>query len=599
LTRQFQFACALSLACLVCLGQSPWGDLRSLFRRAVDTHYAIPAYRSLDEWKLRRIVLRKQVLTAAGLRPMLPKTPLHPRRFGRIDKGSFYIEKTLIETMPGYSLAGNLYLPKTSKPAPAVLIPHGHWKHGRVHDADDYSVPALAANLAHQGYVAFTYDMVGYNDTRQTSHNFGGSEEEQLWGFSPLGLQLWNSIRSVDFVSALPEVDPRRIGVTGASGGATQTLLLTAVEDRIQVSIPVCMVSATFQGDCACEQAPGLRMNTSNLELAGLAAPRPMLLLSSTKDWTKRTPAEEFPAIQSIYRIYGQESKVQSIQIDYRHNYNRTSREAAYRFLHRTLKPDSPLDSARENLTVDFRDEELLIGRSTPPSEFLDQAGVFARWRELSRQSLASLSDVEREEMLASTLGVSWPRRVEALPAGPWLLLERFGSGDRVPSQWQPGQSGQAAMFVHPGGVQEARRTQQAVRIANTGSALLFVDVFQTGTTKTDKRSVCGRDCLTYQRGDEANRVSDILTGLSYLAATHPGRITLHCSGKAGLWCVLAAALTPAYLKVDVDLTDSEGLERPDFRARQVIPGLQRAGGVGEAMRLARSKHALHIESGD
>jgi dienelactone hydrolase len=597
--RKLRFASGLLLAAVLCVGQSPWGDLRSLFRRSVDTHYAIPAYRSLAEWKLRRDVLRKQVLAAAGLRPMLPKTPLRPRRFGRLDKGTYFIEKTLIETMPGYFLAGNLYLPKTAKPAPAVLIPHGHWKHGRVHNADDYSVPALAANLAHQGYVAFAYDMVGYNDTKQTGHTFGGSEEEQLWGYSPLGLQLWNSIRAVDFVSGLNEVDPRRIGVTGASGGATQTMLLTAVEDRIQVSIPVCMVSATFQGDCACEQAPGLRMNTSNLELAALAAPRPMLLLSSTKDWTKRTPAEEFPAIQSIYRIYGQESKVQSIQIDYRHNYNRTSREAAYRFLHRALKPDSPLDAARENLNVSFRDDELLIGRSTPPTEFLDQDGVFARWRELSRQSLSQLTDAEREEMLASTLGVSWPRRVEALAAGQWLLLERFGSGDRVPAQWLPGQSGQAAMFVYPGGTSEARRSLRATRTANNGSALLFVDVYQTGTTKTDKRAACSRDCLTYQRGDEANRVSDILTGLSYLAATHPGRITLHCSGKAGLWCVLAAALTPGYLKVDVDLTDSEGLERPEFRYHQVIPGLQRAGGVGEAMRLARSKHALHIESGD
>jgi dienelactone hydrolase len=98
-------------------------------------------------------------------------------------------------------------------PAPAVLIPHGHWKHGRTEDLPSYSVPALGINLARQGYIAFAYDMVGFNDTRQTPHSFGGWSET-LWAFNPMSLQLWNSIRAVDYLQSLPDVDGHRIAAT-------------------------------------------------------------------------------------------------------------------------------------------------------------------------------------------------------------------------------------------------------------------------------------------------------------------------------------------------------------------------------------------------
>src|SRR5437762_8342277 len=95
------------------------------------------------------------------------------------------------------------------------------------------SGPALGINLARQGYVAFAYDMVGYNDTVQTPHSFG-TPVQQLWSFGPLGLQLWNSIRALDFLESLDDVDASKLGATGASGGATQLFLLAAVDDRVR-----------------------------------------------------------------------------------------------------------------------------------------------------------------------------------------------------------------------------------------------------------------------------------------------------------------------------------------------------------------------------
>ena len=155
------------------------------------------------------------------------------------------------------------------------------------------SVPLRAIQLARLGFVALTYDMVGYNDTVQTPHDFG-SRREQLWSFGSLGLQLWNSIRALDFLESLPDVDPGRLAITGESGGGTQTFLLAAVEDRIRYAVPVNMISAIMQGGGICENAPSLRLGTFNVEIGAMMAPRPMLMIAATGDWTKNTPSEEY-----------------------------------------------------------------------------------------------------------------------------------------------------------------------------------------------------------------------------------------------------------------------------------------------------------------
>ena len=236
------------------------GDVRLSLRCDAKTHFRMREYSPLHEWEQRRLLLRNRILPAAGLDLLPPKHPLILKRFGKQSQGRYSVEKVRFESFPGYFVAGKLYLPAAAPwKQPGILVPHGHWKYGRVHNTSNYSVPALCANLAAQGFAAFAYDMVGYNDTRQTPHVFGGSPIEMLWSYNPLGLQLWISIRALDFLESLAEVDGSRIGVTGASGGATQTILLAAVDDRVKASAPVDMVSASFQGDDACEIAPGLR----------------------------------------------------------------------------------------------------------------------------------------------------------------------------------------------------------------------------------------------------------------------------------------------------------------------------------------------------
>ena len=165
----------------------------------------------------------------------------------------------------------------------------------------------------------------------QTPHAFGGPAE-QLWSFGPFGLQFWNASRALDFVASLDDVDSARIAMAGASGGATQPMMLAAVDDRLQFAAPVNMVSAIMQGGDVCENTPGLRIGTNNVEVASMFAPKPMLLVSATGDWTRNTPKEEFPAIRAIYDLYGQGSNVETMQLDAPHNFNQPNREAVYRF---------------------------------------------------------------------------------------------------------------------------------------------------------------------------------------------------------------------------------------------------------------------------
>ncbi len=254
------FPTLLLASCFVLFAQVPAKDKRNTDTPDTDTHFPMRTFASLQEWQEHKAQLRQQILAAAGLLPMPRKTPLNPRITGRMERGDHSIENVLIETLPGFYLAGNLYRPLGKKGKfPGVASPHGHWKHGRQENTAQASIPGRAINLARQGYVVFTYDMVGYNDTKQLEHKFGG-KTEQLWSFGPLGLQLWNSIRVVDFLQSLNDVDDGRIAVTGASGGATQSFLLTAVDPRITVAAPVNMVSAIMQGGCECENAPGFAL---------------------------------------------------------------------------------------------------------------------------------------------------------------------------------------------------------------------------------------------------------------------------------------------------------------------------------------------------
>jgi len=356
-------------------GQLP-KDQRLQPLKDLDGYFAFKPRETAAEWDLRAEQVRRRLAVALGLWPMPEKTPLNAVIHGRIEQPDYTAEKVFFESLPGFFVTGNIYRPKgKSGRLPGVLCPHGHWKDGRFTEtaagdlrkqiargeerfADGGRSPlqSRCVQLARMGCVVFHYDMIGYADSVQIpeklAHGFAKQRPEmnaaETWGlFSPqaeahlqsvMGLQIWDSIRALDFLLTLPEVDSARIAVTGASGGGTQTFILCGLDDRPAVAFPAVMVSTAMQGGCTCENACLLRVDTGNVEIAALFAPKP-LGMTAANDWTKEMPTKGFPELQLHFTLLGAPKNVMlKPLVHFGHNYNYVSRAAMYEWLNRHLK---------------------------------------------------------------------------------------------------------------------------------------------------------------------------------------------------------------------------------------------------------------------
>lgn len=302
-------------------------------------NYFSSKYHNLSEWKKRAGKIRKGIITATQLNKIPAK--YRNKNFNSIISSKkqfdgYTVENIAIETIPGYYVTANLYKPEhICEKCPAILSPHGHWG-----NADDYGryredMQRRCASLARMGAIVFAYDMNGYGESIHCDHKHPRA----------LQIQTWNSLRIVDYLCTLKEVDKNRIAITGASGGATQAFMLTAIDKRIAVSVPVVQISAHFFGGCVCESGMPVHINkyveTNNVEIAALAAPRPMLVISDGDDWTKNTPDVEFPYIKKIYKLFSRGYNVENLHFRYeKHDYAYSKRKIVYKFLAYHLKLD-------------------------------------------------------------------------------------------------------------------------------------------------------------------------------------------------------------------------------------------------------------------
>jgi dienelactone hydrolase len=513
--------------------------------RTLNDRFEPPRFSSPEAWAPRAAYIREHILASAGLLPMPVKTPLRPVVFGEIS-----------QSLPGFFVTGNVYRPLGEGPFPAVLSPHGHWANGRLENTAITSGPGRAIGLARQGFVVFTHDMVGYGDSHQLTHAFGGPRES-LWGLSLGGLQLWNSIRALDFLETLPYVRRDGFGVTGESGGGTQTFLLAAVDDRVAVAAPVNMISLHMQGGCLCENLPSLRLDTTNVEIAGTIAPRPLLMVSATGDWTAETLEAEYPAMRSLYELFGAASRVHAVRIDAPHNYNKESREAMYAWMARWLQ-HAPADVRRPEGTLrpdSITDLLVFYGRPMPDTA-VTAAVLTEQWIASAKAQLAVTDRAALAGALRHALG--------------------FGA---EPAATAPAASPQRRTVLLAG---EEPEVEAALRRAGA-------DVRRVVFTPFDAEAAAKVSHFeTYNRTAAGQRVADIVAALRQ----SPSPVIV-ARGDYALAALLATAVLPVHRAV-LDIGRFDASSDADFLEHVNIPGLRRAGDFQTAASRAGGEVIVH-----
>jgi hypothetical protein len=558
---------------------------------------------TLDLWEKRRSDLLKLLRFWAGPDLRNPEAAVHVTAEHHYQ--GFKVQNIALETLPGFYVAGNLYIPDGEGPFPAVLHPHGHWSTGRFVDDSVASVPGRCINLALRGYVSLSYDMVGYGDTKQLGHRFATDDvEASAWGISLFGVQIQNGLACLDHLVAQPFVDETRIAVTGASGGGSQTIVLAAIDERIAVAIPVNMVSVTCQGWCLCENPPGLRVETNNMEIAALIAPRPMLLVSSSGDWTSRTPEVEYPQLRRVYELYGVPERIANAHIDAPHNYNMESRQATYRWVDRWFRVvaheerylEIPFPTPhRSSLEVDTR--RLNLKRDGSLRESLLRAAA------LEAGDVATLPDGELRARLARLFGAGDGEPTYALldeaVAGEWpdarcMVLRRPG-GELI-ACWGPaddGQGGLAVVLLGPSSREAFRAHRRDLqRLVKAGMSTYVVETFLSegwrGPEGRLGRSHAMPFFSTYNRTDAAEAVRDAVTAIDFFASR--GRLAMLIGlGDGAIPLMLAGAMRPGEAVIVLEASGlSEGVAEGSL-----LPGFRRLVGFRGAARLLSSQRVL------
>jgi hypothetical protein len=606
---------------------------------------------SKDAWETRRRELREQILVANGLWPMPDKVPIKAVIHGKIERDGYTVEKVFFASLPGHYVCGNLYRPtgKTGK-LPAVLCPHGHWANGRFYEAKDaasqikqgaeqteegarYPLQARCAQLARMGCVTFHYDMVGYADSQALVHRQGFTDPEaelRLQNF--MGLQTFNSIRALDFLLSLPEVDARRVGVTGASGGGTQTFILCGIDDRPAAAFPAVMVGTAMQGGCICENASYLRIGAGNVEIAGLTAPRP-LGMSGANDWTVDIETKGLPQLKALYKLLGGDGKVMAkTHKEFGHNYNQISREIMYNFFNEHLKLGQSAPVKEKPFTpVPPKELSVFDAEHPRPEDVVDAAGVR---RFLSRQADAHLQTLEPRDarsaaefrrIVGTALRVMITDKLPAVEEvvatpGPQeqmdgvtvtdSTLSRQDAGEAVPVQEVRGKDFDGrvvVVWVDPAGLaglwKNGKLVPAARQIVEQKAGILSVEVLRTGASAGLPRPPVNKTFAGYTFGYNrpllADRVHDILTAVAF--AKGRGAKVVHLVGQdsAGPWVVLARGLCgDAVARTAADMNGFRFEQVKNMDDAMMLPGALKYGGLLTLAGLT-APHELYLHNMD
>lgn len=642
-------------------------DVRLGTPKTYNDYFPFTVPKTKDIWEARKARLREQLLVANGLWPMPEKTPLNAVIHGKIEKDGYSIEKVFFASTPGHYVCGNIYRPLAPSPSPrpGVLFAHGHWNNGRFHDAGEkaaeasvkaggepdlergrWFMQAIPITLARHGFVVFQYDMIGYADSTAIPHREGFKDADaELRLQSFMGLQTWNSLRALDFITSLKDVDPKRIGMTGASGGGTQTFITAALDDRLAAAFPAVMVSTAMQGGCVCENCSYLRVNTGNIEFAAMFAPKPQAL-SAANDWTKELMTKGFPELKQLYALYGAEDKVAAkAWLEYGHQYNVHAREFMYAWFHKHLMgKDAPIKEAAYTHTPPA--ELSVFDAAHPrPKDELNAAQLRealakasdAQLKALEPKDAASLKEFQRvvgtalrvmvndelpprPPMIGSIAGRTGPGNRYAFS---WGLIERRAGdgelyqrrlGDVMPFIMPNGNNEtnvkvkgpvkRSVVWLHPKGkaslIENGKWHPAVQALLDANTRILAIDLLHTGEQVRDKPFGVDKGYAGYTYGYNrtvlAERVYDALTAIAFCNLFFPGPPPVHLLGfgEMGPVAVLAKALAgDKVAKVAADLNQFRFETLKDIADPMMLPGAAKYGGLGAFLALCAPGEVL------
>ena len=474
---------------------------------------------------------------------------------------------------------------------------------------------AIPATLAKMGFVVFQYDMVGVGDSLSIPHAQGFADVQgELRLQSAMGLQTWNSVRSLDFLLSLPEVDSKRIGMTGASGGGTQTFILAAMDDRLACVFPAVMVSTGMQGGCVCENCSLLRVNTGNVEIAALFAPKPMAL-SAANDWTKEIMTKGFPELRKLYDLYGASDKVAArAWLEYGHQYNAHARELMYSWFAKHLQGEAltikePAYKPVPPKELSVYDETHPRPKDELPAEKLREAMTRASDEQIAKlipKDAESLKEFKRvvgtalramvnlgEELPTGLESVVGPRNdVDGVSIGS-LVVKLLNEKMSIPCldlQDNKTVLGKLVLWLDPKGksnlFEKGKLIGPARALMDAGFHIVAPDVLGVGENAFPKPFAVDKNYAGYTYGYNrsllANRVLDALIVVKRSMAFYgPQKLIVVGWGEFGPLAILTKALAgDAITKMAADMNQFRFENLTDANDSMMLPGAVKYGGL-------------------
>jgi dienelactone hydrolase len=491
--------------------------------------------------------------SSTAFREFQPDLPLEVSYGARHATAQWSVERVYWQSFRGFRASGWLYRQNgdaAPRSRPAVLSPHGHWRHGAIEDV----VQFRCIGLARLGYVVLAVDSIHFEDPRI--------------GLSSLSVMTWNNLRGLEVLRELPEVDPDRIGCTGASGGGQQTYYLTALDSGLAAAVPAVMachfgeITQATSPHCHCNHTPHLAFAVDMPHMAAAFAPRPQLFLTVSGDWTHAFHQFGFPEVRATYERLGVPDATELRRWNKGHTYDRDMRNAMYAFFERHLR-------GAESSTVDF-EAEPPVALSIDAMRRLDREGVVADREAIRREFLErlvrpepsreQLADAEFVDTIRHRLrgliheqadrdGVREPILVDSDPArrlARWRVPTEHGVhlpvvviGERAEA------ASRIVLLLHPRGKAFARvqHREWIEQLVDRGTIVVLADLRYCGELDVGRnwRDLHGR---FFGRDEGQVQVRDVRVLLDFLPRVAPlASIEVVADDWLGASALLASAL--------------------------------------------------------